>query len=208
MLSQTAARGLGWQVKARLAADRLKCTKNTASTIKGCLAVGDFVEAWRNLKGWYHLVEDRAPKACPETLASQTAERVELYTAVPPLGWSMPLNVTPIPAPEGTPMDHEIQEVVGKLQNGRAAGATGMQVEHLKKWLHGIKHEEVAAGVEGAGDRWRLFVALMQATRKSGTVLTQMSWMVIVLLPKGGGDCRGIGLLDLMWKVVEKIMVA
>ncbi len=78
MLSQTAARGLGRQVKARLAADRLKCAKNTASMIKGCLAAGDFVEVWHNLKGWYHSVEDRAPKACPEMLASQTAERVEL----------------------------------------------------------------------------------------------------------------------------------
>jgi hypothetical protein len=92
MLSQTAARGLGWQVKARLAADRLKCAKNTASTIKGCLALGDFVEAWRNLKGWYCSVEDRAPKAFPETLALQTAERVELYTAVPPPGWLMPIT--------------------------------------------------------------------------------------------------------------------
>jgi hypothetical protein len=34
-----------------------------------------------------------------------------------------------------------------------------------------------------------------------------MSWMVIVLLPKGGGNFRGIGLLDPCWKVVEKIMV-
>jgi hypothetical protein len=29
-----------------------------------------------------------------------------------------------------------------------------------------------------------------------------------MLLPKGGEDYRGIGLLDPMWKVVEKIMVA
>ena len=35
----------------------------------------------------------------------------------------------------------------------------------------------------------------------------QMSWMVIVLLPKGGGDFQGIGLLDPCWKVVEKLMV-
>ncbi len=48
----------------------------------------------------------------------------------------------------------------------------------------------------------------MQATWESGTVPTQMSWMVIVLLLKGGGDYRSIGLLDSMWKVVEKIMVA
>ena len=119
MLSQTAARSLGWQVKVQLAADRIKRAKNTALTIKGCLAVGDFVEAWRNLKGWYCLVEDRAPKACPETLASQTAERVELYTTVPPPGWLMPINMTPIPVPDGTPTDHEIREVVEKLWNGR-----------------------------------------------------------------------------------------
>ncbi len=187
MLSQTAVRGLGRQVKAQLVADHIKCAKDTVSMIEGCLAVGDFVEAWRNLKGWYCLVEDRAPKTCPETLASQTAERVELYTTVPPPGWLMPINVTPIPVPDGTPTDHEIWEMVGKLRNGRAAGATGMQAEHLKEWLRGIKREEAADGVDGAGDRWRLFIALMQATWESGTVPTQMSWMVIVLLPKGGG---------------------
>jgi hypothetical protein len=120
----------------------------------------------------------------------------------------MPINVTPIPVPDGTPMDHEIREVVGKLRNGCAAGGTGMQAEHLKEWLRGIKREEAADGVEGAGDRWRLFVALMQATWESGTVPTQMSWMVIVLLPKVGGDYCGIGLLEPMWKVVEKLMVA
>ena len=37
---------------------------------------------------------------------------------------------------------------------------------------------------------------------------TQMNWMVIVLLPKGRGDYRGLGLLNPMWKVVEKLMVA
>jgi hypothetical protein len=139
MLSQTAARGLGWQVKVQLVADCIKRAKNTALTIKGCLIVGDFVEAWHNLKGWYRLVEDQAPKAYPETLALQMVERVELHTTAPPPGWPMPINVTPIPVPDGTPTDHEIWEVVGKLQNGCAAGVTGMQAEHLKEWLRGIK---------------------------------------------------------------------
>jgi hypothetical protein len=35
-----------------------------------------------------------------------------------------------------------------------------------------------------------------------------MTWMIAVLLPNGGGDYRGIGLLDPIWKVVEKVMVA
>jgi hypothetical protein len=34
-----------------------------------------------------------------------------------------------------------------------------------------------------------------------------MSWMIVVLLPKGGGNYRGIGLLKPIWKVVEKVMV-
>ncbi len=35
----------------------------------------------------------------------------------------------------------------------------------------------------------------------------QMIWEIIVLLPKGGGDYHGIGLLEPFWKVVEKIIV-
>ena len=30
--------------------------------------------------------------------------------------------------------------------------------------------------------------------------------MVIILLPKGGDDYRGIGLLDPIWKVLEVVM--
>ncbi len=160
--------------------------------------MGEFVEAWQQLKGWCRSAEDQAPKACPETLASQTAERVALYMAVPLVGWLLLINITPIPVPDKPPTDPEIQEVVAKLQNGRAVGATGMKAEHLKEWLQGIRREETEKSAEGAGDHWRLFVALVQVTWESGTVPTQMSWMVIVLLPKGGGDYHGIGLLDSM----------
>ncbi len=93
----------------------------------------------------------------------------------------------PHPCPRRTPMDQDIWEVVAKLHNGCAVGAMGMKVEHLKEWLHSIKREEAVASMEGAGDRWRLFVSLIQATWERRTVPTQMSWMVIVLLPKWGG---------------------
>jgi hypothetical protein len=35
----------------------------------------------------------------------------------------------------------------------------------------------------------------------------QMPWEIIILLPKGGGNFHGIGLLEPSWKAVEKIMV-
>ena len=33
-----------------------------------------------------------------------------------------------------------------------------------------------------------------------------MSWSTVVLLPKGNGDYRGIGLLEIGWKVIESII--
>ena len=84
MLSQAAARNLGRKIKACLKADCLKRAVTTASNVEGCLAAGDYIEVWRYLKGWYRSAEERAPKPCPETLAAQTEERIQLYTAVPP----------------------------------------------------------------------------------------------------------------------------
>ena len=97
---------------------------------------------------------------------------------------------------------------MGNLSNGRAAGAMGMKAKHLKEWLADIKREETENGVEGIGDHWWLFVALLQAVWQNGSIPTQMTWMIIILLPKGGCDYHGIGLLHPIWKVVEKVMVA
>jgi hypothetical protein len=33
-----------------------------------------------------------------------------------------------------------------------------------------------------------------------------MSWVVMVLIPKGGGEYWGIGLLEPIWKVLEGVM--
>jgi hypothetical protein len=115
------------------------------------------------------------------------------------------LNVDPAAVPDAAPTDSELRAVVGKLRNGRGAGATGMKAENLKEWLRDMKREKAEDGVEGIGDRWRMFVTLLQAVWESGETPTQMTWMIVVLLPKGGGDYRGI---DPIWKVVEKVMVA
>ncbi len=98
--------------------------------------------------------------------------------------------------------------VVGQLRNGHAAGAMGMKAEHLKEWLANVTREEREDGrVEGLGDQWQSFVALLQAIWTTRSVPTQMSWMIVILLPKGGGNYHSIGLLDPIWKVVEKVMV-
>ena len=120
----------------------------------------------------------------------------------------MQFDVDPSNVSDAAPTDSELRAVVGNLCNDLAAGATGMKAEHLKMWLADMKREESEDGVEGIGDRWQSFASLLQAVWKSGTVPTQMTWMIIVLLPKRRGDYRNIGLIDPIWKVVEKVMVA
>ncbi len=127
MLSQTASCRLGWQIKERLMADCQLRAANATSNIEGCLAAGEFIEAWRYLKGWYCSAEDQALKAFLETLARQTAEGVELYSAVTPPGWEIRINVTPTAVHNEPLTDQEIRGVVGKLCNSCMAGATGMK---------------------------------------------------------------------------------
>ncbi len=58
----------------------------------------------------------------------------------------------------------------------------------------------------GEGDNWCLLVGLIQAIWTQGKILQQLTWVIMVLLPKGGGDYREIRLLEPLWKVVECIM--
>ncbi len=95
----------------------------------------------------------------------QTLERVDLYARRESPGDPLPINVTPVVINDDVPTDSELQQVAGKLTNGRAAGASGMCAEHVKEWLHGVRRKEdpEGHGIDGAGDNWRLFVQLVQA---------------------------------------------
>jgi hypothetical protein len=72
-----------------------------------------------------------------------------------------------------------------------------MHAEHIREWLHGMQWEEdpESHGVDGAGDSWQLFVQLVQAAWAHSIIPRQLLWSIVVLIPKGGGDYCGIGLL-------------
>ena len=40
---------------------------------------------------------------------------------------------------------------------------------------------------------------------ESSTLLKELSWTILVLIPKGRADTQGIGLLRVLWKVVDSI---
>ncbi len=61
-------------------------------------------------------------------------------------------------------------------------------------------------GAVGAGDNWRLFVRVVQAVWNRSVIPRQLLWSIVVLIPKGGGDYRRIGLLELIWKCIERVI--
>jgi hypothetical protein len=110
---------------------------------------------------------------------------------------------------DDTPDEGEIQAAVAELTNGRSAGVLRMRAEHLKGWLSEAKLEEnpkTGPANVGAGADWEALVQLVQAVWDEGRIPTQLGWVVTVLIPKDGGDYCGIGLLEPIWKVIERVI--
>ena len=47
---------------------------------------------------------------------------------------------------------------------------------------------------------------LVQAAFREGKLADEAMWQVVVLIPRGKKDYRGIGLVEVMWKVVAAIL--
>ena len=107
-----------------------------------------------------------------------TAERVTLYSWVPPTGDSIPVDIAPFAVEDGVPEETEVEWAVKRLKNNRAGGASRMRAEDLKGWLAAARRGEKkgeTAEKEG-GDRqdtqegaenWGRVVELVQTA--SGT---------------------------------------
>ena len=76
-----------------------------------------------------------------------------------------------------------------------------MRAEHLKRWLKEATREE-----EPEVENWNNLVERVRHIWETGELPTALPWSVLVLIPKGGGDFRGIGLLEIVWKLMSKII--
>ena len=59
---------------------------------------------------------------------------------------------------------------------------------------------------QGGADNWTRFVDLSQTAFREGELAEEARWQAVVLIPKGKKDYRGIGLVEVMWKVVAAIL--
>jgi hypothetical protein len=198
---RAAIRRLTRRIQASLKVDRKRRVTIAGEKVEALLAqeTPDLQGAWNALKGWYREAGDRAPPPSRDTLEKVTKERIDLYTKEAPPGDPIPIIVDPVEVSDEIPGEEEIADAVKRLRNNRSGGPSGIRGEHLKGWL--------AAAEAGRDDTlWQKLVYLIQHAFETGEIPDAMAWSVMVLLPKGGGDFRGIGLVEVIWKVVAIII--
>ena len=81
----------------------------------------------------------------------------------------------------------------------------GDAIFHLKGVKDGGVREEDATPTEAEG-HWGRLVELVQTAFRDGELAEEATWQAVVLIPKGKKDYRGIGLVEVMWKVVAVIL--
>ena len=86
---------LGRAIRESLKTDRKRREEEAGEGLETLLGLEPPLhqEAWHHIKGWYKAAVDRAPPPACVTLEQITAERVELYSYVPPPGTNIPISV-------------------------------------------------------------------------------------------------------------------
>ena len=115
---------MGRAIKASLREDRKRRVEEAVAEVETLLGSDPPLhrEAWHWIKGRYKAAVDCAPPPAWVTLDRITAERVELYSYVPPPGTTIPISVQPFRVEDSVPTEDEIEWVVTRLHNHRSRG--------------------------------------------------------------------------------------
>jgi hypothetical protein len=132
-----------------------------------------------------------------------TNEYRSLYRANTPFGNPIHTHIAHCAINDEIPNEQEIAEAVQKLKNGKAPGPSGIRAEHLKTLLNRAKKDN-ATEEDRMG--WNQICNTIRQLFETGDIPQEMTWSILVLIPKTSGGTRGIGLLETMWKVCSSII--
>jgi hypothetical protein len=73
-------------------------------------------------------------------------------------GDPIPIHINKANIPDNIPSEGKLQDCMRALWNRHAAGATGLQAEHIKVWLANAVCKEEEEGDIGLGYKCQIFV--------------------------------------------------
>jgi len=141
-----------------------------------------------------------------ENMLALTQTRIDLHRAQPPADTGIP-NVAPRrPADDSAPQEAETAATAGRLKRNNAPGISKMTLTHLKAWMkQALDPDE---GKQPQRQPWDTLVPLIQHMWSTGQLPAELTWSIQVLSPKPNGGARGIGLLEVVWKLMEETVDA
>jgi hypothetical protein len=160
-------------------------------------------QAWNQHHG------DRPPKPTRQDLDTLTTEFTDLYTREDPSppGGPIPVHVQPYPIDDTIPDEAEIERMVRRLKNHKAAGPTQIRAEDLKDFLAAARRDPNDPDTPDPDPTaWNSVVELVTHIFTTGEIPQELAWSHLAILPKGDGGVRGIGLLEHTWKICDRII--
>ena len=124
-------------IKASLTADRIRRAEEAGAEFEALVGADPplIQEAWHSIKGWYKAALYLSLPPAQVTIERIPAERVALYSYVPPLGENIPISIRPFQVDDSVPEEGEIKWAFKRLRNNRSGGLLGMRAEHIKRWF-------------------------------------------------------------------------
>ena len=119
----------------------------------------------------------------------------------PPPGQYVPTHVTPFNIDDATITEVKIKAEVRRLRRNRACGHIHLWEEHLHKWLREA-YQTDNSNLPPKPTRYIKLVAIIQFMWYTRSILVELVWFVLLLIPKGNSDTHGIGLLEVVLNMV------
>mmetsp|Transcript_5724 Transcript_5724/g.8521 ORF Transcript_5724/g.8521 Transcript_5724/m.8521 type:complete len:1130 (+) Transcript_5724:164-3553(+) len=203
-----AGRRLKHRVRLGLRKDRKARAAAAASAAEGHLQSHDIRRAFGAIRGWYRDVGP--PPVAPSLQDMDEARRgyIDMFQRRDSPGELFPIEMEPFPVVDTAPTVEEVQEAIGRLNNGKSAGASGVKPEHLKEWMRAANPTENGVAPDPAAVvLWEKLLELIRLAFEEGILPKTFGEGIMVMIPKAEpGQYRPICLLDVVYKVVASII--
>ena len=117
----------------------------------------------------------------------------------------MPNIITLSKIDDETPTYGEIQAVIRWMKCNSAGGHTHPHTEHLHQWLREA-YSAYTSSISPNPTRWIKLLEIIQFMWETGYIPTELGWTVLVISTKGNAYTPGIGLLEVVWKLLEDVI--
>ena len=95
----------------------------------------------------------------------------------------------------------DIAVLVRVLCTGRAGIQSGRRPDHLKDWLREATREK-----DLDTRQWDKLVSMTKLAFREGCILTELTWMMMLIILKCRRYYIGMGLVEVIWKVCDYTM--